>query len=230
MSSASSNDILSQLFQQIETENSELSNLLLEYQDENNSTSQNLSSMLLNIEDIFPIDSIDSLAIFNLLTNSYNQQHIGSPGDSGKESSREKLKKNLIKLLIKSCRLFDVATQKTDTRMAYWRYANPIVALTKQRNLKDLSKINNLDAAVQTCDIVTNVNNFEEESTLNETNESEKNLKTIIEANKKTNAGDNNFQSSEIYPKTQSKKSLLTRSIIELVNESLCDKKVKLIK
>jgi hypothetical protein len=46
----------------------------------------------------------------------------------------EKLVQYLIQILVKSCRVFDVATSADGQALCYWRYANPIVAAYKTSN------------------------------------------------------------------------------------------------
>lgn len=250
---------------------SEQSDLLLEYKDEENPSSicqRPTSAMASLIEDISSTDtSIDTISLFNLLTNTQQHQHQHKKGlvdqdndddDDDEEeltavannNSDDKMVKILIKLLVKSCRIFDVATQKTDTRISYWRYANPIVALVKQRQAASRVKASATDAAIQTYDdgkeeeegdgvaalAAGTGNNGDEESTMNDTVESENNLKTIIEANKTTTKTTVNQEEtgrvaegegqSDANVKSHSRTSLLAKSIIELVNESLCDEKV----
>lgn len=256
------------------------SDLLLEYKDEENSSSsqqqqqqkQKVSSMASLIEDLSSGDtSMDTLSLFNLLTNSQRMSASGSEGigNESDENTDEKMIKLLIKLLVKSCRIFDVATQKTDTRISYWRYANPIVALVKQRNnagktteaigkpitvdadvqTEALESGNNTDYQLQVGEIeggeveaggdgeeeeVGEGDNVDEESTGNDSIESENNLKTIIEAAKTKNEEEEEEEEVENEAdgqtanviKSQSRTSMLARSIIELVNESLCDDKV----
>ena len=62
----------------------------------------------------------------------------------------EKMLKMLIKILVRSCRIFDVATMKTDYKMSHWRYANPIIAMIKfsKKNKMVCKKISSV--AVQT--------------------------------------------------------------------------------
>lgn len=233
--SGGSNDKLRNFLNQIRantlTLKSEQSDLLLEYKDDENSTA---SCRAINaMDDISSTESVDTLSLFNLLTNNtvnnntnnFRHHQTGSNNSqfsqqaqqqqqmidlmSSEGASDEKMIKMLIKLLVKSCRIFDVATQKTDTRISYWRYANPIVALIKQRSVPTKTKPSVSNAAVQTGE-ETNNNNNDDESTLNDSECND--VKTIIEANKKNNNPN---------LKSQSRSSLLARSIIELVNESI---------
>lgn len=206
---------------------SDQSDLLLEYKDEENSTSssQKLQPPIsLDLQhEPSATDSVDTLSLFNLLTNNGKQQECES------SEGEDKMVKILIKLLVKSCRIFDVATQKTDNRVSYWRYANPIVALVKQRNETNKDKCMCVDSAVQTgeaSNVVSVDDGLVEESTLNDTNESEGNLKTIIEAKK---AAANGKTTAET-PQTQSRTSLMAKSLIELVNESFGDDNDKVYK
>ncbi|RNA13964.1 hypothetical protein BpHYR1_031328 [Brachionus plicatilis] len=53
------------------------------------------------------------------------------PGAEKLVEDEEKMLKVLISILVKSCRIFDVATTKTDSKLSYWRYANPVIAVLK---------------------------------------------------------------------------------------------------
>jgi hypothetical protein len=64
----------------------------------------------------------------------------------------EKIVQFLIKILVKSCRVFDVSTTINDTKFSYWRYANPIVAAYKRAepSSKKLKKTTWSHACTQT--------------------------------------------------------------------------------
>lgn len=63
----------------------------------------------------------------------------------------EKLLKVLISILVKSCRIFDVATMKTDSKLSYWRYANPVIAVLKYNRSQGANRKKS-SVAVQTDD------------------------------------------------------------------------------
>lgn len=169
------------------------SDLLLEYRDDEqlSSSASQRHSHAFNLDEISSAttDSVDTLTLFNLLTN--NNKPSQSSSSSRRHpheeliSSDEKMIKVLIKLLVKSCRIFDVATQKTDTRISFWRYANPVVALVKQRSSNSTKLVRSAmcDAAVQTADDGDGaLDSGDDESAESE----DGNVKTIIEANKRS--------------------------------------------
>lgn len=212
---------------------SEHSDLLLEYRDDENSArcANNNNN---NNEELSSTDSVDTLSLLNFLTatnnNSNKQRDHDHDDENGRSSSDDKMIKMLIKLLVKSCRIFDVATQKTDTRISYWRYANPVVALVKQRAASSTNANSNnqsssapvvqqqqrvavvkQDAAVQTMASIetppppTN----DDESTLNDTVESDGNVKTIIEADKKNG--------TYLIKSSSSRTSVFARSLVPAI-------------
>ena len=67
----------------------------------------------------------------------------------------EKILNLVIKLLAKSCFMFDVATMKSENEMHYWRYANPLVAACKRtKNAVGYSR-KKCDKAIQTGSVET---------------------------------------------------------------------------
>lgn len=67
-------------------------------------------------------------------TNDNNANFILQNPSKLKSLDNDKLVQYLIQILVKSCRVFDVATTADGSSMSYWRYANPIVAAYRSSN------------------------------------------------------------------------------------------------
>lgn len=141
-------------------------------------------------------DLSENLNILDLLTLKTSDQY-----NNRLLIDDDKILKLLIKMLVKSCRIFDAATTKTDENMSYWRYANPVVAVLKSDHKNEtslrLGPNKKFDISTQTNES-TNLNLEEPVST---TLDSEKtNFRTIIEIDQDKNT--------------------IANSIVELVTES----------
>lgn len=129
--------------------------------------------------------------------------------------NNEKLIKFLVNIMVNSCRMYDAATMKTESKISYWRYANPIVAAFKSKSSKLSSqsatrmrklnaKLTKTDSATQTTSLIPA--DLEES---NNTSLGTELQNTVIEA--------------KLFQKKIKKKdeNLLTQSIVELISESL---------
>jgi len=204
---------------------SDYSDLLVDFKDE---------SLLLDLKqsqdsnemDTTESDETSANKAFNLLKSIdcfYDNEEL-------KSINNEKLIQFLINIMVKSCRMYDVATVKTDEKMSYWRYANPIVAAFKSRSKASssssssfslTSKLKNhknkkqiVDSSTQTIQPNSKLNDYYEET--NTSVGTEQNQNTVIEA--KTFEQSNNKCCQE---KKLKEENLLTQSIIELISESL---------
>ncbi|CAF0724466.1 unnamed protein product [Brachionus calyciflorus] len=119
-----------------------------------------------------------SLSDFTDSTNSAFNQLIKSGNQIGYDNfniDEDKMLKILIKMLVKSCRIFDVATMKNDYKISYWRYANPVIAVLAHGSMR-FENIEKKNVETQTCD-------FREENSI--TLENDPNFRTVIELKQK---------------------------------------------
>jgi len=71
----------------------------------------------------------------NKLVSTLNPQNLLSQHTNVlKLPDNDKLVQFLIQILVRSCRIFDVATTVENGRLSYWRYANPIIAAYRQND------------------------------------------------------------------------------------------------
>lgn len=164
--------------------------LLVEYKNESILSLQNSNMTESVLSDSDLTDS--TLNIFDLLS-APNRLSVDD----------DKLLKILIKMLVKSCRIFDVATNVNEDKISYWRYANPVIAVLKRNDKKSpILQVENSrqDIGTQTCD-----ENSEDQFSTTQDSE----FKTVIEAKK--------IQKDVFEEKEQD----FANSIVELVSESL---------
>jgi len=149
-----------------------------------------------------------------------------------KSINNEKLIQFLINIMVKSCRMYDVATMKTDEKVSYWRYANPIVAAYKSRSrnanshfsfaskLKNSKKKQQTESSTQTpVQLSTDTVMYCEES--NTSFGTEINQNTVIEAKPFPTTTTSISMNNTVITKQTKEENLLTQSIIELISESL---------
>lgn len=122
-----------------------------------------------------------------------------------KSSDNDKLVQFLIQILVKSCRVFDVATTVSSSNLSFWRYANPIVAAHRQSSngQRQIAQLTFTNSSTQTN---FDINQSSYTTTTNTDQE------TVIEAkcNSKMNAS-----------VTRDDSVTLAQSIMELLSDSL---------
>ncbi len=123
-----------------------------------------------NTSDISPNNSMLALCPQSLLLQNTNALTT---------EDNDKLVQFLIQILVKSCRVFDVATTVVNDKLSYWRYANPIIAACRQNDNQGRKKSATSNNSTQTTGF--DIENFSD----NNTGTSRTEKTTIIDASQK---------------------------------------------
>ena len=130
--------------------------------------------------DLGSTSSIDNtIKLFRFIKNDILLENFDYNTSMSKQDS-DKILNLLIKLLAKSCGVFDVATtMKSEANMHYWRYANPVVAAFKRtKNAVSLSYLKKCDASVQVA--MDSCNSKETEEFRNDANRNRHQKQTLV--------------------------------------------------